>query len=117
MKLPLKTAFGSRLQNIITTDEKTAKGAIDILIKKKGRKSNIYPTFIRKSMDKKINERYLSEPGVIGTCDSVIKKQMKDFEKIVKSMVSNVLIVDTADNAIALQKKEWFYSQNSYFKR
>ena len=35
MKLPLKTAFGSRLQNIITTDEKTAKGAIDILIKKK----------------------------------------------------------------------------------
>ena len=34
-EVAVETAFGSRLQNIITTDEKTAKGAIDILIKEK----------------------------------------------------------------------------------
>lgn len=103
-EVAVETAFGSRLQNIITTDEKTAKGAIDILIKEKAGRATFIPLSSVKSMDKKINERYLSEPGVIGTCNSVIKTDER-FEKIVKSMVSNVLIVDTADNAVALQKK------------
>ena len=103
-EIAVETAFGNRLQNIITEDEKTAKDVIDILVKEKAGRATFIPVSSVKCIEKKISDRYLSEPGVIGTCDSVIKTDER-FKKIIKSMVSNVVIVDNADNGIALQKK------------
>lgn len=103
-EIAVETAFGNRLQNIITEDEKTAKDVIDILVKEKAGRATFIPISSVKCIEKKISDRYLSEPGVIGTCDSVIKTDER-FKKIIKSMVSNVVIVDNADNGIALQKK------------
>lgn len=100
----IETALGGSIQNIVTKDEGTAKRMIDFLKKKREGRATFLPLDSLESNDNFEGKKVLSEKGVLGTADSLIKIKGK-YKKVASHLLGRVLVVDTADNALRLASK------------
>ena len=100
----IETALGGNIQNIVTDDEDTAKEMISFLKKEKGGRATFLPlTSIKNAQEFKTQE-VLTENGVVGLADSIVKTQ-KCYLDVAKAMLGRIVVVDTIDNAVKIARK------------
>ena len=99
----VEVALGSGLQNIVTEDTDTAKAAIAFLKRQKLGRVTFLPlsTIVpRRPSDVKAKE----EEGAVGFANELVGAEGK-FRKAVDFLLARTLVVDTIDNALAIEKK------------
>lgn len=103
-EVAIETALGGSIQNIVTDNEETAKQMIAFL--KAGRlgRATFLPLTSIVNPKEFQNREILSEPGVIGTADSLVKTDEK-YRSIARSLLGRILVVDQVDNAARLARK------------
>ncbi|MBQ4531355.1 MAG: chromosome segregation protein SMC [Lachnospiraceae bacterium] len=103
-EIAVETALGGSIQNIVTDNEQTAKRLIQYLKENRFGRATFLPlTSIGQGEGFKRKEA-LSEKGVIGLADSLVKTE-KAYEGLTKYLLGRTVVVDHIDNAIALAKK------------
>ena len=100
----IETALGGNIQNIVTTNEQTAKNMIQYLKEQKlGRATFLPLTTVTPKEDEK-TQQALMEPGVIGRADSLILTDEK-FRGVMEFLLCRVIVVDHIDSGLKLAKK------------
>ncbi|MBO6215376.1 MAG: chromosome segregation protein SMC, partial [Lachnospiraceae bacterium] len=102
-EVAIETALGGNIQNIVTEDEETAKEMITYLKENHAGRATFLPLT---SVDGRGNfkkEEALSEHGVIGLADKLVKCDKK-YLGIASYLLGRVIVVDVIDNAIALAR-------------
>ena len=100
----IETALGGNIQNIVTEEEETAKRMIAYLKETKGGRATFLPLTSIQNPQQFTVTKALSEKGVIGLADSLMKIDKK-YENVAKSLVGRVLVVDNVDNAVKIARK------------
>lgn len=99
----MEIAFGSKLQNIIVSDENTAKSLIRYLKTNKYGRATFLP--LNGVVDKtKKNADILNEDGVIGYASDIVNVD-SSYKVIVSYLLGSLILVDEIDNATKLAKK------------
>lgn len=100
----IETALGSRIQNVVTEDEKTAKGLIEHLKKNRLGRATFLPL---DSVRAKVQEEYrkaVNEKGCIGLASDVIETT-EEYEDLIIALLGNTLLCDNVDNALSIAGK------------
>lgn len=103
-EIAIETALGGNIQNIVTDTETTAKDTIEYLKKHKYGRATFLPL---SSMSNKTNFNApdaLEEKGVVGLASELVDIK-KEYEGVAKYLLGRVMVVDTIDNAIAIERK------------
>lgn len=103
-EVAIETALGGNIQNIVTDTETTAKETIEYLKKNKFGRATFLPL---SSMSNKTNFNApdaLEEHGVIGLASDLVEIDKK-YEGVTKYLLGRVMVVDTIDNAITIERK------------
>ncbi len=100
----IETALGGSIQNIVTEDENTAKKMIAYLKENRYGRATFLPLTGVSGTDSAPAARALGETGVIGLADTLAETEER-YRKIAGYLLGRVLVVDTIDHAIALEKK------------
>lgn len=100
----IETALGGSIQNIVTEDENTAKRMIEFLKRNKYGRATFLPLTSIGNKTSFHQEKALREEGVIGLASSLVRAEPK-YEGLVKYLLERVVVADTIDHAIALNKK------------
>ncbi len=101
-EIAIETALGGNIQNIVTRDEDTAKKMIEYLKKNRFGRATFLPlTSVKKRGLKR--DDCLSEKGVIGLADTLVKADDK-YSNVVSFLLGQVVVVDNIDNAIKVAK-------------
>ncbi len=103
-EVAIETSLGGNIQNIVTDTETTAKETIEYLKKNKYGRATFLPL---SSMSNKTNFNApdaLEEKGVIGLASDLVDIDKK-YEGVAKYLLGRVMVVDTIDNAIAIERK------------
>ncbi|MCI8951297.1 MAG: chromosome segregation protein SMC [Lachnospiraceae bacterium] len=103
-EIAIETALGGSIQNIVTDSEETAKQLIEYLKKNKYGRATFLPLT---SMNKRggfHQENALSEPGVLGLADQLVKTS-SIYRGLIQHLLGRVVVVDQIDHGIALAKK------------
>ncbi|MFQ9515488.1 MAG: chromosome segregation protein SMC [Eubacterium sp.] len=103
-EVAIETALGGNIQNIVTDTETTAKDTIEYLKKHRYGRATFLPL---SSMSNKTNFNApdaLEEKGVIGLASDLVKIK-KEYEGVAKYLLGRVMVVDTIDNAITIERK------------
>ncbi len=100
----IETALGGNIQNIVTDDEETAKKMIRFLKENRlGRATFLPLTSINKPQEFK-NPEALSEKGVIGMADELVRIEER-YRNVAKAMLGRIVVVDNVDNAVKIARK------------
>ncbi len=100
----IETALGGNIQNIVTTDEDTAKKMIGFLKKNRFGRATFLPlTSITKPQEFKTLD-VLKEKGAIGLADTLVKTDVK-YKNVAKAMLGRIAVIDTIDNAVRIARK------------
>lgn len=105
-EIAIETALGGNIQNIVTTDEETAKRMVEFLKKNRlGRATFLPLTSVTGKEDEK-TQKALKEKnlGVLGRADKLVKTESK-FDDIMEYLLCRVIVVDSIDHALQLAKK------------
>ena len=103
-EIAIETALGGNIQNIVTTDEDTAKKMIAFLKQNKlGRATFLPLTSIKEPQEFK-NPEALQEKGVLGMADKLVHIE-KSYEDVAKAMLGRIVVVDNIDNAVKIARK------------
>ena len=103
-EVAIETALGGNIQNIVTDTETTAKETIEYLKKNKFGRATFLPL---SSMSNKTNFNApdaLEEHGVIGLASDLVQIDKK-YEGVTKYLLGRVMVVDTIDHAITIERK------------
>ena len=103
-EVAIETALGGNIQNIVTDTETTAKDTIEYLKKHRFGRATFLPL---SSMSNKTNFNApdaLEEKGVIGLASDLVDIK-KEYEGVAKYLLGRVMVVDTVDNAISIERK------------
>ena len=103
-EVAIETALGGNIQNIVTDTETTAKETIEYLKKNRFGRATFLPL---SSMSNKTNFNVpdaLEEKGVVGLASDLVHIK-KEYEGIAKYLLGRVMVVDTVDHAIAIERK------------
>ena len=103
-EVAIETALGGNIQNIVTDTETTAKDTIEYLKKNRYGRATFLPL---SSMSNKTNFNApdaLEEKGVVGLASDLVEIK-KEYEGIAKYLLGRVMVVDTIDNAISIERK------------
>ncbi len=103
-EVAIETALGGNIQNVVTDTETTAKETIEYLKKNKFGRATFLPL---SSMSDKTNfnaPSALEEKGVIGLASDLIDIK-KEYSGVTKYLLGRVMVVDTIDNAIKIERK------------
>ena len=103
-EVAIETSLGGNIQNIVKDTETTAKETIEYLKKNKYGRATFLPL---SSMSNKTNFNApdaLEEKGVIGLASDLVDIDKK-YEGVAKYLLGRVMVVDTIDNAIAIERK------------
>ena len=106
-EIAIETALGGNIQNIVTEDEASAKEAIRQLKKEKMGRATFLPMESVTGRDMEKQKGFLSEPGVIGFANTLVKTK-KEYDGVVSYLLGRVFTVDTVDNALALARKSGY---------
>ena len=104
-EIAVETALGGSIQNIVTDNESTAKHLIQYLKKNRFGRATFLPlTTIGGKYSEFTNKEALKEPGVIGLAKDLVKVHDK-YSTVTNHLLGRILVVDTIDHAIAVNKK------------
>lgn len=104
-EIAVETALGGSIQNIVTDNENTAKRLIQFLKKNRFGRATFLPlTTIGGKYSEFTNKEALNEPGVIGLAKDLVKVHDK-YSAVTNHLLGRILVVDTIDHAIAVNKK------------
>ncbi|MBQ0026546.1 MAG: chromosome segregation protein SMC [Lachnospiraceae bacterium] len=99
----IETALGTRIQNVVTEDEATAKAMVEFLKKNKFGRVTFLPMDAVKATGFQ-NPEALTEEGAIDTADKLVKAESQ-YNEVVKYLLGRVLVVDAIDHALAIARK------------
>lgn len=100
----IETALGGSIQNVVTDNEETAKQMIAYLkAGRLGRATFLPLTGIEKPQAFQ-HAGALSEKGVIGLADSLVRVEEK-YRSVAKALLGRILVVDNVDNAVRIARK------------
>lgn len=103
-EMAIETALGGNIQNIVTTDENSAKKLINYLKENKLGRATFLPLT---SVDGRGNFKkteVLNEKGVLGLASELVSNDSK-FDGVVAYLLGRVVVAEHIDSAIALAKK------------
>ena len=100
----IETALGGNIRNIVTEDEETAKRMITFLKRTKSGRATFLPLTGIKNIQEFKQTQALSETGVIGLADLLVKTDKK-YERVMKSLLGRILVVDHMDHAVQIARK------------
>lgn len=103
-EIAIETALGGSIQNIVTDNEETAKALINYLKQGKFGRATFLPLTSVTGRDVQSFDKYLSEPGVLGTASKLVKTEER-FSGLITNLLGRSLVVDHIDNALKLSKK------------
>lgn len=103
-EVAIETALGGSIQNIVTSDEATAKEMITYLKENRLGRATFLPLTSVKKRDMNVQETVLKETGVVGYADTLVQTDDK-YRGIAGHLLGRTLVVDHIDHAIALAKK------------
>lgn len=104
-EIAVETALGGSIQNVVTDNENTAKRLIQFLKKNRFGRATFLPlTTIGGKYSEFNNKDALQEPGVIGLAKDLVKVHDK-YSAVTNHLLGRILVVDTIDHAIAVNKK------------
>ncbi|MBE5902399.1 MAG: chromosome segregation protein SMC [Lachnospiraceae bacterium] len=105
-EVAIETALGGNIQNIVTTDEETAKRMVEFLKKNRLGRATFLPltSVTGKPDDKTQKALEETEFGVLGRADELVNTEAR-FSDIMEYLLCRVIVVDTIDNALKLAKK------------
>ena len=100
----VETALGGAVQNIVTSDELTAKRMVQFLKQNRAGRATFLPlTNIRGRRDETCLKA-AAEPGAIGLgCDLIQYKP--SYQVLAEYLLGRVLVADTLDNALKIARK------------
>ncbi|MDY5845331.1 MAG: chromosome segregation protein SMC [Bariatricus sp.] len=103
-EIAIETALGGSIQNIVTSDEETAKQMIGYLKQNKFGRATFLPLTAIRPAQGSVREEVLREKGVIGIADTLVNVAPK-FEKLSSHLLGRTLVVDHIDTGITLARK------------
>ncbi len=103
-EIAIETALGGSIQNIVTSDEETAKKMIAYLKKNRFGRATFLPLTSVGRKTLQINQAALKETGVIGVGSELVQADSK-FAGLKTYLLGRTYVVDTIDHAIALARK------------
>ncbi|MGN1167647.1 MAG: chromosome segregation protein SMC [Lachnospiraceae bacterium] len=103
-EVAVETALGGNIQNIVTSDEDTAKRMIYFLKKNKFGRATFLPLTSLKSYGGIARPEALKEEGVIGTANTLVKVE-KQYEELASYLLGRTLVVDHIDHGIYIARK------------
>ena len=97
--IAIETALGANIQNIVTTDEESAKEAIAYLKKTGGGRATFYPLTSIKAQTPVISENELkSKKGYVGMANDLCDHDKK-YSQIIGNLLGRTAVFDNIDNA------------------
>ncbi len=103
-EIAVETALGGNIQNIVTSDEGTAKRMIDFLKQNKFGRATFLPLTAVKSYGGLQRPEALKEPGAISTADKLVKVEER-YKELAAHLLGRTLVVDHIDHGIAIARK------------
>ena len=103
-EVAIETALGGSIQNIVSSDEDTAKRMIDFLKKNKFGRATFLPLTSVGLRGGFTDNGALKEPGVIGLASTLVQADQQ-YEGLVRYLLGRVVVADTIDHAVALARK------------
>lgn len=103
-EIAIETALGGSIQNIVTSDEETAKRMISYLKQHKFGRATFLPLTAIRGGQGIARPEAMKEPGVIGTADRLVSVEQK-YEKLAENLLGRTLVVDHIDTGITLARK------------
>jgi chromosome segregation protein len=100
----IETALGGNIQNIVTDNEETAKKLITFLKQGRHGRATFLPLTGLENPQGFQNEKVLHEEGVLGLAHELIEIAPQ-YQKVAKSLLGRILVVDHVDHAIKISKK------------
>ena len=100
----IETALGGALQHVVTDNENTAKYLIEYLKRGKYGRVTFLPLTAVQGKESLPDDRVLSEAGVIGTADQLVRFDPR-FSGIIARLLGKTVVIDTIDHAIAASRK------------
>ncbi len=103
-EIAIESALGSGMQNIVTENSEDAKNAIDYLRSKNAGKATFLPLDLIEPFKTKKTSDIENQQGVLGWAIDLVEFDDK-FKKIAEYLLGNVVIVETLEDGIRLEKK------------
>ncbi len=103
-EIAVETALGGSIQNIVTSDEDTAKRMITYLKKNKFGRATFLPLTSVRAHGGLGQLQALSEPGAIDVADKLVKVEDK-YRELAGSLLGRTLVVDNIDHGISIARK------------
>ena len=103
-EVAIETALGGNIQNIVTTDENTAKRMIEFLKKNKYGRATFLPLTSLKSYGGLQKPEALREKGAVGAADTLVHVEEK-YRALASYLLGRTLVVDNIDNGIFIARK------------
>ena len=100
----IETALGGSIQNIVTTDEETAKRMIAFLKENRYGRATFLPLTAMKKTEPFRQTGALNEKGVIGLASTLVRTEAR-YAVLTAHLLGKTLVVDNIDNAVALARK------------
>ncbi len=103
-ELAIETALGGSIQHIVTRDEQTAKEMISYLKEHRYGRATFLPLSSVTAPEHIPAKKALGEPGALGLADTLVHTE-EQYRGVVGYLLGRILVTDTIDHAIAIQKK------------
>ncbi len=100
----IETALANNIQNVVTDNEDTAKELIEILKRTKAGRATFLPLTSMEVHRDNTQKDYTDEKGVIGYANTLVEAEDR-FAPLLSYLLGKVIVVDTIENAITLEKK------------
>ena len=100
----IEVALGGNIQNIVTEDTGTARRMIEMLKREKAGRATFLPLSDLGRPQAFKYTKILTEPGVIGLADSLIRCEER-YRPVASSLLGRIVIVDRFEHAAAVNKK------------
>lgn len=100
--MAIETALGNSMQHIVTTDENSAKAAINYLKQRDGGRATFLPLTTIKGYQ--LNEKGLEAcQGFVGTASALCSCNPQ-YSGILNSLLGRIVIADNLNNAVTIAK-------------
>jgi len=103
-EIAIETALGGSIQNVVTTDEATAKKMIGYLKQHKYGRATFLPVSSVNGRANNIREEVLKENSVIGTANTLVKADAR-FQGVVNQLLGRTIVAKDIDTGISLARK------------
>ena len=103
-EIAVETALGGNIQNIVTSDEETAKRMIRFLKQNRFGRATFLPLTSMKARGGIQRPEALKENGVIGVADTLVKSDPA-YRELVGYLLGRTLVVDNIDTGTAIARK------------